>query len=259
MDERGRILVADDIEAHRQTTAELLRRAGYACDTAPDGPSAAALIRTNEYDVLVADIKMPGNYDLELIKDLPNLAEGLQAILITGFPSHETAAAGYDLPVAGYVEKPIKLEELLDRVEKAIRKYRAYRRLRGTRRELGEWNRTLDEVMSSLRSPGAGPVSIDAYLALSFGNIMRGLTELRELTKTLIGEGEPTPACRLFQCPRIDAVTATVQETADILEGTKRFVKSPEIAVARQDLERLLDELRRWYPGRDPGVSGDSL
>lgn len=257
MDEKGRILVADDVDAHRQSTADLLRRAGYACDTAPDGPTAAAMIRANDYDALVADIKMPGNSELELIRELPNIADGLQAVLITGYPSHETAAMGIDLPVAGYVEKPVDLEVLLDRVELAIRKYRAFRRLRGTRLELGEWGRTVDEVLASLRTEGTGPVTIDAYMALSFGNIIRGLTELRALTRTLLGDGEPKPICRLFHCPRIDSVMAQLEKTADVLEETKSFVKSKKIADARTNLETLIEEIRQAYPGKDPGPPPD--
>ena len=55
MADAGTVLLADDEEAFRQSTAELLRREGFHCDTAADGAEALTRIGTSSYDVLVAD------------------------------------------------------------------------------------------------------------------------------------------------------------------------------------------------------------
>jgi len=107
-DEMGNILIADDEETFLLSTADLLRREGYHCDCAPDGKRAAEMLGKGEYDLLIADIKMPGNGNLELVREMPRLAEGLPVILVTGYPSLKTAMESFQLPVAAYLPKPVE-------------------------------------------------------------------------------------------------------------------------------------------------------
>jgi CheY-like chemotaxis protein len=102
-------LIADDEETFLLSTADLLRREGYHCDCAPDGKRAAEMLGKGEYDLLIADIKMPGNGNLELVREMPRLAEGLPVILVTGYPSLKTAMESFQLPVAAYLPKPVEL------------------------------------------------------------------------------------------------------------------------------------------------------
>ena len=63
MTQPGRILVADDEETFAESTADLLRREGYQCDTAREASIAATLLAGSQYDLLIADIRMPGNVE----------------------------------------------------------------------------------------------------------------------------------------------------------------------------------------------------
>ena len=83
MSQSGRILIADDEETFLRSTADLLRREGYDCDCVPDAKTSIEKLKKANYDVLIADIKMPGNPKLELIQQLPRIAEGTAAILIS--------------------------------------------------------------------------------------------------------------------------------------------------------------------------------
>ena len=83
MAELGSILLADDEDAFRQMTAEVLRRDGYDCHCASDGHRAAEMLRANRYHLLIADIKMPGNAKLELVRETQQLARGMPVILVT--------------------------------------------------------------------------------------------------------------------------------------------------------------------------------
>jgi len=126
--ELGRILLADDEETFLYSTCELLRRSGYRCDCAPNAATAAAMLREQKYDLLIADIKMPGNAELELIRDLPKLANGLPVILITGYPPiYGTAAMHF--PVMAYLIKPFDFSELLGVVNKSVASLASGRRL----------------------------------------------------------------------------------------------------------------------------------
>jgi PAS domain S-box-containing protein len=124
MPEHRRILIADDEEIFLHTTADLLRRKGYECACAPDATSAANLLRDNRYDLLIADIKMPGNGELEFLHALPRLAPGLPAVVVTAYPSLQSAIQSIQLPVTAYLVKPVAFPELLAQVRTALRRIR---------------------------------------------------------------------------------------------------------------------------------------
>lgn len=128
MSKLGRIIITDDEETFLESTADLLREEGYECDCALTGQSAIEWLGKKKYDLMIADIKMPGNYEMELIKELPQIAAGLMAILVTGYPSIETASLATRLPVAGYLIKPIKFDELLELVHQSVARAQAFRR-----------------------------------------------------------------------------------------------------------------------------------
>ena len=120
MAEPGRILIADDEEFLLQVTADLLRQEGYDCATAQDANSAEELLSQERYDLLIADIRMPGNTELELIRNLPNIGVRLPVILMTGYPSLGSAIQSIQMPVVAYMIKPLDYDELLTHVRYAI-------------------------------------------------------------------------------------------------------------------------------------------
>jgi DNA-binding NarL/FixJ family response regulator len=114
--DHGHILIADDEPTFLQATAELLRKHGYECTCASDGSTAAELVRETHFDLVIADIKMPGNTELELVRELSRLSESLPVILVTGYPSLDTAIGSVELPVVAYLVKPIDFSDLLEQV-----------------------------------------------------------------------------------------------------------------------------------------------
>ena len=126
MAELGRILIADDEETFLYSTADLLRKQGYQCDCALDAAAAAELLRANDYDLLIADIKMPDNEELEFIQGIPLIAEDMPIILVTAYPSLYSAIQSVQLPVVAYMIKPIEFDELLVRVQRSIKIFRGF-------------------------------------------------------------------------------------------------------------------------------------
>ena len=138
MAELGRILIVDDDETFLFSTADLLRREGYTCDCAPDAAAAAERLRAEDYDLLIADIKMPDNKELVFIRDVPRIAEGMPIILVTGYPSLYSAIQSIQLPVVAYMIKPIDFDELLERVQRSIEIFRGFVKNKQTERSLQE-------------------------------------------------------------------------------------------------------------------------
>ncbi len=125
-----RILFADDEETFLQATADLLRQEGYECDCVRDGASATAKLHEHAYSLVIADIKMPGNSELEFIRLLPRIAPGVPAILVTGYPTLRSAVHSIQLPVVAYLIKPLEFDELLGQVQATIAKCQTDQTLR---------------------------------------------------------------------------------------------------------------------------------
>ncbi|WP_010584728.1 sigma-54-dependent transcriptional regulator [Schlesneria paludicola] len=120
-DERiNRILLADDEPLYLQTTAELLRRAGFECLTAVDAEGALSQLSTRQIDLMIVDLNMPGNLDLELLKigrrDYPDVP----MIVVTGAPSLHSAIDSVKLRISDYLLKPVKFEDLVASVRHSL-------------------------------------------------------------------------------------------------------------------------------------------
>ena len=117
----GRILIVDVEETFLHSTADLLRKEGYECDCVLDAKTAVEILRKTRYDLLIAVIKIPGNSDLEVIKELPQIAAGLPVILVTDNPPLNSAIQSIQPLVVAYLLKPFELNDLLVQVKDAMR------------------------------------------------------------------------------------------------------------------------------------------
>jgi two-component system response regulator HydG len=116
----ARILVADDEPLFLRTTVDLLRKAGYSCTSAPNGAAALAALSSEPYDLLLSDLNMPGNLKLELLREGRTKWPDVPVIVITGAPSLPTAIESVRLGITDYLLKPVKYEELLSAVRRAL-------------------------------------------------------------------------------------------------------------------------------------------
>jgi len=183
----GKILLADDEQIFRDSTAELLRREGYHCDCVPDAHAAAEKLTKESYDLLIAVIKMPGNPDLELIKKLSELAKGTPAILVTAFPTQSSAIESVRLPVSAYMVKPIDFEELKNNVEAAIRKKQLFNTVLNTRTRLEQWHSDIEQMekFSRENEDKEFTASVKNFLDLTLCNISAAFSDVKNLTAIL--------------------------------------------------------------------------
>ncbi|PAY16107.1 two-component system response regulator [Rhodopirellula sp. SM50] len=115
-----RILIADDEPLYRNTTAELLRDEGYECICVEDANDAINVLREHSFDLILSDLNMPGNLKLELLKEGRTKYSHIPMIVVTGVPSVPSAIESVRLGIADYLLKPVKFEELLTAIQRAI-------------------------------------------------------------------------------------------------------------------------------------------
>lgn len=239
---KGRILLADDEPTFLHATADLLRREGFECVTVPDGAAALDQVKLGDFDLLITDLEMPGNSNLDLVREIAETSGGLPVIVLTGFPSVRSAVACIELPVAAYLVKPVAFPALLTRVESSVSRFRSYRALESAERRLRDWRREFENVASVHRtgSPLAAP-AVDVFLSLTLRNVMGSLVDLDQLGRALSGRSVDENPCQLMNCPRGAQLVAAVRETVQVLEETKSAFKSKALGELRHRLELLLE------------------
>ncbi len=110
------ILVVDDDSLVRKTLARFFRREGYDLLEAADGERAWEVLRTQAVDLLVTDVRMPGKTGIELLELLRADNSQIPVIIITGRPSVEAAVDCMKTGALDYISKPVKPEQLRERV-----------------------------------------------------------------------------------------------------------------------------------------------
>jgi CheY-like chemotaxis protein len=229
-----RVLLADDDIAFGVVMKRFLESDGHACDHVPDAPSAIAALEKTSYDLLIADIGMPGNSRLELVQALTAMPDRPPIILMTGSPSLETATKSVGLAVFAYVTKPFDRTELSRLIIDASANGRVRRAVLESERRIRAWSEDIGHVRELLRRAPDTPAGVQSYLALTLGNLIVALGDLAEVTD-VIARSDPHKK-------RVESVTLTkaLQETIGVLENTRHLFKSKELGALRKKLEELL-------------------
>jgi excisionase family DNA binding protein len=118
--ERPCVLVVDDDHAVRELLSRALTTAGYLVDVAVDGASALVRLGEKAYDLMITDLKMPGQDGLSVIREARRTLPALPVIVITGYSTEESAIEAINLGVAGYLTKPFRVPRILAATARAL-------------------------------------------------------------------------------------------------------------------------------------------
>lgn len=238
-----RLLLADDEDIYLQATSELLRDDGFLVDTARDAAEAVQRLQAATYDVLISDIRMPGNLQFEFIRQVGDLAPELPVIIVTAHPTLETATEAVNLPVVAYLTKPLPIEVLIQHILRSASVVRTRRAVGQYALRLSNWSESLRELEGlGLRQQGnPSKFLAQEVLGLSLANMAGMLTDLGSLFQVALGEGSGSLPCVSGHCPRLDAYQQTLREGIQVLEATRTSFKSKELGTLRQKLEQQLE------------------
>jgi len=116
------ILIADDEKRIAAFIEKGLRAAGYATHVAHDGASALALAQTDEFDLLVLDVNMPGKTGFEVLEELRGSGSRMPIIMLTARTEVGDTVAGLEGGADDYLGKPFRFDELLARIRLRMRR-----------------------------------------------------------------------------------------------------------------------------------------
>jgi DNA-binding NtrC family response regulator len=122
MSEPAKILVIDDDESVRGSLAAVLEAQGYSVDTAADGKEAIEMSSRNYYNLAIIDIRLPDMEGTKLLTEIKEKPPGMVKIILTGYPSMETAIEAVNKGANGYLIKPINAEDLLNKIKQHLKK-----------------------------------------------------------------------------------------------------------------------------------------
>jgi two-component system response regulator PilR (NtrC family) len=130
MKKLGRVLVVDDEENIREVLSNYLESMNYEVQTAEDGQDALDKYRKGDFDLIISDLLMPNIDGLELLKRIRNIDKEVIFLMITGYPSIETAVDAIKKGAYDYITKPFHMEDVKLRIERAFEKRSLKERLK---------------------------------------------------------------------------------------------------------------------------------
>ena len=120
-----RILIAEDEARIASFLEKGLRANGFTTTVTEDGRDALDLADSEDFDLLILDVGLPGRDGFSVLRELRDRGRALPVIILTARDSVEDTVAGLEGGADDYVPKPFRFEELLARVRARLREDRA--------------------------------------------------------------------------------------------------------------------------------------
>lgn len=113
MQEKTKILVIDDEEVVRLSHSRILAGERFNVETVLDGGEALRLLEQHPVDVVLLDLRMPGMDGISLLKAIKEKWPEIEVVVITGYPSIETAKEAIQLGAYDYLAKPADPNDIM--------------------------------------------------------------------------------------------------------------------------------------------------
>jgi sugar-specific transcriptional regulator TrmB/CheY-like chemotaxis protein len=155
-----KILVIDDDSGLREVLTDILSQEGYLTSSCSTGNEAVAACQKEFFDIGLIDIRLPDTDGISLLQILAKLCPTMIKIIITGYPSMESAVQSLNSGADGYIIKPFKPERILEQIREQLEKH-----------QMGNWE-------NLLKNSGLSSYEAKIYLSLA----LNGCSEARKLS-----------------------------------------------------------------------------
>jgi|SRR3972149_6504223 len=158
-----RILVIDDEVFIRDLLLDFFTKLQFGVITACDGNAGIGEFRRSRFDVVLADLKMPGRSGIETLRELHQIHAHTPVIVMTGYPTIDSSIEALRLGAYDYIIKPFKLQELKEVVDRAIKEHELHGEIDALREKVHTIEAELREYRSGAtgRAGDAGPLLED--------------------------------------------------------------------------------------------------
>jgi DNA-binding NtrC family response regulator len=118
--EEVKVLIVDDNKDFTDSLEALLKENGFDVTSVQDASSAITEYRKKIYQAVLLDLKMPGMSGEELLKEFMRIDSDVSVIIMTAYPSIESAVSTIKADAAGYLTKPFEVDECIKTIREAI-------------------------------------------------------------------------------------------------------------------------------------------
>jgi signal transduction histidine kinase len=140
----AKLLVVDDEESLRITTAAILEKEGYLVNTASSGDEAITLMNATDYDLVLTDLHMEGGDGLSVLNQIRRHAPLTISVVLTGFASVESAIAALQEGAYDYLVKPCDIESMKHTIRRGVEHRRLMLAEQKARADLQQLNLDLE-------------------------------------------------------------------------------------------------------------------
>ncbi len=182
-----RILIAEDESIIRLGLKSMLQEMGHEVYAATNGREALDMARRHDPDLAILDIKMPFTDGLQAAKVLSH-TQPMPILLLTAFSQQDLVEEAAELPIQGYLIKPIKQEELAAAIAVASRRFMEMQALAIERQRLKEQlaiRKLIDRAKGRLMQTGMSEE--EAYLTIQ-RHARQNQQSIKETSLEILGE-----------------------------------------------------------------------
>jgi ATP-dependent Lon protease len=176
------LLIVDDEDIARSNMEHVLKKDGYDCKSAHNGIEALRILKEDDIDLIISDLKMDQMDGLELLEEVNRNHHDIPMIMVTGFATVDSAVKALKSGAAHYLGKPVNLNELRKTVKEVLEQIRAG--------DIGK-----GPILCFTGPPGTGKTSVGRAIAeslqLQFIRVslagLRDEAEIRGHRRTYVG------------------------------------------------------------------------
>jgi DNA-binding NtrC family response regulator len=121
-EQKIRLLLVDDEIAYLNVLSNRLSKRNIEVSKASSGSEAIQILRKNEFDVAVVDLKMEDMDGIEVLKIFKKMDPHLNVIMLTGHGSEKAAKEGIEFGAMDYLTKPCEFDKLFEKIKEAYNK-----------------------------------------------------------------------------------------------------------------------------------------
>lgn len=154
-----KILIADDDEIVRDAISSLLADEGYTVLSAQDGIDAIKILRIEDIDLVITDLRMPGADGNEVLKYVVKNNPDTVVVILTAYGTLDTALNAINDGAYDYLTKPFKIQEIILLVEKIYRRAQLIQENRELKKNLRDAYRDIQLIKTIVRSNNPNLIS----------------------------------------------------------------------------------------------------
>jgi len=122
--ERPKILVIDDEKVICELLVQALGQRGYDVESAESGPEALERLCQDFFNLLITDLKLPGMSGIEVLKEIKKVNPYIEVIIVTAYPTVETAVEAIKIGAFDFLSKPFDVPEIVAAIQRCLEKQR---------------------------------------------------------------------------------------------------------------------------------------